>query len=119
MKHYRLSHLTDTREGHFLSSIVAKDYINKGRMSFKGPGERTHSGHIHVHDEPEVFVILQGRGRMEVNGMPSPVEVGDILIVEPGENHHLASDEEDPCIILWLHMDKERHIDQLPRSAGS
>jgi mannose-6-phosphate isomerase-like protein (cupin superfamily) len=118
----RLNQLPDVREGHFLKGLIPGDYICAGAMSYKAPGFRTHSGegpaghdeHIHP-DEAEVFVILQGKAIMELNGERHPMVTGDVFIVEPGENHHLVSDVADPCINLWLHAGPTRHADQLPK----
>ena len=87
-------------------------------MGFKRPGERTHShdgpGGIdhHVHEDSEVFVILQGGGVMELDGERHPVTTGDVLVVEPGEDHHLVADERDPCVGLYLHAGPKRHPKQ-------
>jgi len=115
MKRYRLKDLADVKEGHFLQGILPGDYICRGGMGYKKPGERTHSndgpGGIdrHVHeDDREVFVILQGKGAFEVDGTLHPVTTGDIIVAEPGEDHHLISDLDDPCINLWLHAGPER-----------
>lgn len=119
MKRYRLNQLPDVREGHFLSGLLPGRYISRGTMSYKKPGVRTHShdgpGGLdrHVHDDCEAFVILQGKAVMEVDGQRIPLVTGDVLIVEPGEDHHLISDTEDPCINLWLHAGPERHPDQV------
>jgi quercetin dioxygenase-like cupin family protein len=53
---------------------------------------------------------------MEIDGITYPLVPGDVLIVEPGEDHHLVSDAFDPCINLWLHAGPERHPaqDELP-----
>ncbi len=118
MKRYRLSELEDAREGHFLRGIVPGEYICKGGMGYKKPGQRTHShdgpggADRHVHDDSEVFVILQGRGEMEIDGVRHPFVTGDVFVVEPGEDHHLVSDAEDPCVNLWLHAGAHRHPDQ-------
>jgi quercetin dioxygenase-like cupin family protein len=29
---------------------------------------------------------------------------GDILIIEPGENHHLISDGDVPLVFTWMHL---------------
>ena len=31
--------------------------------------------------------------------------MGDIVLIEPGEEHHLLADEEDPIVNLWLHAE--------------
>ena len=119
MKMLRLSDLPDNREGHFLQGVVPGDYLYLGGLGFKQPGFRTHTDdgpggidqHIHE-DECEVFIILQGKARMEVDGVEHPMTTGDICIVEAGEDHHLISDEDDPCVNIWLHAGNRRHPDQ-------
>jgi quercetin dioxygenase-like cupin family protein len=34
---------------------------------------------------------------------------GDIVVVEPGEVHHPAVDEDGPSVVLWLRAGSERH----------
>jgi len=119
MKRCRLSDLRDIREGHFLQGIVPEPHLCAGGMGFKAPGSRTHTGdgpgssdrHVHegVH---EVFVILQGKAVMELDGARYPLVTGDVFVVEPGEDHHLVSDEHDPCVNLWLEAGRERHRNQ-------
>jgi mannose-6-phosphate isomerase-like protein (cupin superfamily) len=119
VKRFRLKDLHDVREGHFLAGILPGRYLSKGGLGFKKPGERTHShdgvggsdGHVHE-DDCEVFVILQGKAVMELDDARIALTTGDVLVVEPGENHHLVSDERDPCVNLWLHAGKERHGNQ-------
>jgi len=116
MKRLRLNQLPDNREGHFLKGVVDGEYLSKGTMSPKPPGFRTHSEGVHVHDSEEIFIILQGKGHMELNGELHPCTVGDVLIVEPGEDHHLISSEEDPLLInLWLHVGSEPHPEHLKK----
>lgn len=117
----RLNQLPDVREGHFMRGLIPGQYINRGAMSYKAPGVRTHTHDgpegrdYHVHeDDVEVFVLLQGKAQMELNGEMHPMVTGDLFIVEPGEEHHLISDREDPCINLWFHAGAERHPDQRP-----
>jgi mannose-6-phosphate isomerase-like protein (cupin superfamily) len=116
MKRYRFADLKDIRDGHFLKGIVPGDFIHVGGLGFKKPGERSHAaeGHAHVHDDCEVFVILQGKGEMEINGRRHPVTTGDIIVVEPGEDHHLIADLDDPCINLWCHAGPGRHGEASP-----
>ena len=115
MKLLRLNQLPDNREGHFMRGLIPGEYINKGTMGYKKPGVVTHAEEpVHVHDDAEVFVILQGKARMEMDHETIDLTVGDILIVEPGENHHLISDEDDPCVNLWFHTGPERSPQQSP-----
>lgn len=119
MKRYRLSELADIREGHFLRDVLPGAYLCMGGMGFKPGGLRTHSHdgpdnsdkHVHA-DDREAFVILQGKARMEIDGEYHDLVTGDICVIEPGEDHHLISDDEDPCVNLWLHAGEERHREQ-------
>ncbi len=114
MKRYRLNQLPDTRQGHFLSGIVPGKYINKGAMSYKTPGFVTHADEpAHIHDDAEVFVILQGKAKMQMDHEVIELVTGDVLVVEPGENHHLIADEHDPCINLWVRAGGERNPQQI------
>ena len=118
MKRMRISELPDSRGGHFLSGVVPGEFLRTGGLSFKPPRFRTHDHDgpggtdLHVHDGHEVFLILQGRAVMEVDGERHALESGDVMIIEPGEDHHLVADGEDPCVNVWLEPADHRHPDQ-------
>jgi len=112
MHRYRIADL-----GHLVGERIAEDlvpgaFIEHGGLSFHPGSFCTHAGEQHAHQTHEVFVILQGRGRMEVNGMPAEVSAGDVIVIEPGEEHHLVSDAGHPIVDLWFHCADERHPDQ-------
>jgi quercetin dioxygenase-like cupin family protein len=115
MKRYRINDLPGPAEGHVFSGILGGAYINRGGLTFKAPGERTHTADgpdgsdRHVHDDCEAFVILQGKATMEIDGQAHALDAGDICLVEPGEDHHLISDLAEPCVSLWLHAGPERN----------
>ena len=96
-------------------------HLCAGGMGFKKPGQRMHAfegpggSDCHVHDDHEGFAILQGKAEMEVNGRRYPLVTGDIVIIEPGEDHHLISDVRDPCVNLWFHAGPDKHPDQEDR----
>jgi len=118
MKLLRLSELPDNETGHFLRGVVPGDYLSGGGLSFKAPGVRTHTDNgpggrdRHVHDDAEVFIILQGKAQMEVDGQTHDLTTGDVCVIEPGEDHHLISDVDEPCVNLWLHAGERPHPDQ-------
>jgi len=121
----RLNQLPDVREGHFLKGLIAGEYLCQGILSYKPPGLRTHTDDgaggrdWHMHEDSEVFIILQGKAMMELNGEMHPMVTGDVLVVEPGEDHHLISDVNDPCVNLWLHAGPERHPGQIGAAGTS
>jgi len=119
----RLKDLPDNREGHFLKGVIPGEYLCMGGLGYKKPNQRSHDvgckcsncdgkgRHVHEGDR-EVFILLQGKAVMELNGELHPMVTGDVVICEPGEDHHLVADSDDPCINLWLHAGDERHKDQ-------
>ncbi|MBN1865791.1 cupin domain-containing protein [Candidatus Sumerlaeota bacterium] len=117
MRILRLKDLPDNESGHFLAGVVPGEFLYRGAITYKKPNERTHTkpgdADYHVHEDSEVFIILQGKARMELNGAMYPLKTGDIFVVEPGEDHHLISDAEEPCVSLWCHAGPNRHKDQL------
>ena len=47
------------------------------------------------HTEDEVYVVTGGRGRIEIDGEPYPVERGDVVFVEREVEHRFVDVEED------------------------
>lgn len=119
MKKYRLEDLQVKGRGHVLQGILPGEYISSGGLSFAKPGDRSHSfdgpdgSDYHVHHDCEAFVLLQGTGQLEIDKVFHPVGAGDVIVVEPGENHHLISSVEDPLVVIWCHAGTQRHPSQL------
>lgn len=115
-------HLTDLHinaEGHILQDILPGSYLSTGGLAFTKPGERSHTHDgpegrdYHVHSDREAFLILQGKGSMEIDGSHYPVQAGDVVIVEPGEDHHLHSSIDEPIVTLWCHAGPARNKNQI------
>lgn len=78
-----------------------------GFRIYPEPGFRTHDNEPgpHVHTTHEIFCILQGTGGVEVDGsVVDRFEAGDVVVFEPGEDHHLISDGTVPLVFTWMHM---------------
>ena len=124
MKQLRLSDLDCEGSYHVLKNVIPGDYLSRGGLSFKKPSDRSHDvdcpcpacdgkgRHIHT-DDAEVFIILQGKARMEVDGATHDLVAGDVIVCEPGEDHHLVSDENDPCVNIFLHAADTPHANQV------
>lgn len=57
----------------------------------------------HYHKEcTEVYYILEGRGKMELNGNVVEVSPGTIVYIEPGTTHRLWSDEGVRTIVFGV-----------------
>jgi mannose-6-phosphate isomerase-like protein (cupin superfamily) len=79
--------------------------ITGGGLYLFQPGETAHPEARHVHDADEVFIFCQGRGVIPIDGVDYPVQTGDVVIVEAGEDHHTRSSEEDPLVAAWYLME--------------
>jgi mannose-6-phosphate isomerase-like protein (cupin superfamily) len=118
VKKYRLDQVEISRAGQFLAGIMQGRYIYRGGVGFHKPGERIHTNDgpegkdWHVHDDEEAFVVLQGKLEMEIDGKKHPLSTGDIVVVEPGEDHHPVIDKDDPSVLLWFHAGPERNGQQ-------
>jgi mannose-6-phosphate isomerase-like protein (cupin superfamily) len=88
-----------------LASAVPGHRVGTGGVALLTPGERSYPGERHVHDFPEAFVILAGRGEIEIAGTATGIAAGDVLVVAPGEDHHLVSSVEHPLVTVWLHLE--------------
>ena len=114
MKKFRLSDLNPSGAEHILTGIIPGTYLSRGGIGFKAPSQRSHDvgctchacdgrgRHVHA-DECEVFLILQGKGKMQVDDETHDLRAGDVVVCEPGEDHHLLADKEDPCVNITLH----------------
>lgn len=100
MKKMNLSELkyTDSR---LLPAELGDGKIVEGGIYIFKPGETAHPEAIHTHDVPEIFIFLQGKGALPINGKEYPIKTGEVCIVEPGEDHHLRSSVEDPLVTAW------------------
>ena len=105
MKHLHLSSLryTDSR---LLPDILGDRKITHGGVYVFKPGEIAHPEPRHVHDTEEVFIFIQGKGVIPIDGVEYPVKTGDVVIVDAGEDHHTRSSEDDPLVAAWYLMEK-------------
>lgn len=93
----------------YTGSRLLPDYLGDKKISHGGvyvfkPGETAHPEARHVHDTDEVFIFIQGRGVIPIDGVDYPVQTGDIVIVEAGEDHHTRSSVDDPLVAAWYVM---------------
>ncbi|MFQ6132349.1 MAG: cupin domain-containing protein [Armatimonadota bacterium] len=108
MKRFRLANLTETGGAHAFADLTEGKRITHGGLHVYEGAETPHTDY-HVHDCEEVFVILQGRATLPMGPFDDPDEVhqletGDVVIIEPGEDHHLTGVAEDPPAVLWFEV---------------
>ncbi|UCC69717.1 MAG: cupin domain-containing protein [Armatimonadota bacterium] len=112
MKRYRLSELPACAGRHVFSGIVEGAYIwQEAAVEFRGPGEKVPWG---VHDDEEIYVILQGKAHVQLDSGVEHLSAGDVMMIAPGECHEFVSDEDEPCVQMYLHCGPEPH----PRQAA-
>jgi quercetin dioxygenase-like cupin family protein len=87
-------------------ALLGDARITGGGVYVFKPGEIAHPESRHVHDVNEVFIFVQGKGVIPVDGVDYPVETGDVVIVEPGEDHHTRSSVDDPLVAAWYLMEE-------------
>ena len=89
-----------------LPEYLGDSAITGGGIYVFKPGETAHPEATHFHDVHEVFIFIQGSGVIPVDGVEHPVKTGDVVVVEPGEDHHTRSSVDDPLVAAWYVMDK-------------
>ncbi|MBN2544308.1 MAG: cupin domain-containing protein [Spirochaetes bacterium] len=114
MKKLRLKDLHDINDNHIFKDLLPGKFIYKGGLSFGKPGSRSHSNDgpngkdYHIHQDHELFLVVQGKGKLELDKNSIDIITGDIIVIEPEEDHHLISDMEDPLIVLYCHASDEK-----------
>jgi mannose-6-phosphate isomerase-like protein (cupin superfamily) len=53
------------------------------------------------HSDDEVYVVLEGRGTLEVEGQAFPVSEGDALFVEAGADHRFTGYESLSVLVIF------------------
>lgn len=87
-----------------LPDLLGDATITGGGLFIFKPGEIAHPEAVHVHEVNEVFIIVQGKGILPIDGIDYPIEAGDVVIVEAGEDHHTRSSVNDPLVAAWYLM---------------
>lgn len=100
----RLSDIQCT-ESRLLPEQLGNARIAAGGVYVFKPGETAHPEARHVHDVDEVFIFVQGRGVIPIDDVDYPIQTGDVVIVEAGEDHHTRSSVEDPLVAAWYLME--------------
>jgi mannose-6-phosphate isomerase-like protein (cupin superfamily) len=119
MKMFKANQLSGRCAAHVFEEVIPGQFFCQGGLAFSAPGERSHTNdgpggrdcHVHAEDQ-EVFFLIQGAGEIEIKGDRTPVRAGDIIVIEPGEDHHLISSTDNPLVVLWGHAGNQRHKNQ-------
>ena len=89
-----------------MPDLVGDADISHGGVYVFEPGETAHPEPRHVHDTDEVFIFIQGKGVLPIDGVGYAVQTGDVVVVQAGEDHHTRSSVDDPLVAAWYVMRK-------------
>ena len=91
---------------HLLADVLGDANVAGGGVYLFKPGETAHPEARHAHEVDEVFIVLQGRGVIPIDGVEHDLQAGDIVIVHAGEDHHTRGSVEQPLSVAWYVMDR-------------
>ena len=94
------------RNGRLFPEELGDAGVRSGGVYVFKPGETAHPEARHVHDVDEVFIFVQGKGVIPIDGVEYPIAAGDVVIVHKGEDHHTRSSVEAPLVAAWYVMDR-------------
>lgn len=58
---------------------------------------------LHAHPNEEIYVILEGKGKMRVGAEEKVVEAVCAIYIEPQEEHLLQNTEDDELIMIFVY----------------
>lgn len=96
-------HPTDSR---LMPDLLGQKRITGGGVYVFKPGETAHPEPRHVHDVDEVFIFIQGKGVLPIDGVDHQVKTGDVIVVEAGEDHHTRSSVDEPLVAAWYLLEQ-------------
>ena len=56
----------------------------------------------HEHPNEEVYLVLEGKGTIEIDGKVEPIEAGEAVYVPPGKPHELANPRENTHNMVFI-----------------
>jgi mannose-6-phosphate isomerase-like protein (cupin superfamily) len=84
------------------AAVAPGHHVDTGGVAVVAAGERSPR---HSHTTPEIFLVLEGYGAVEVDGISTDIGAGDVLVIDAGEDHHLVSSRHRPLVTVWLHLE--------------
>ena len=62
----------------------------------------------HTHkDMSEVFFVVEGAGVFYIDNTPIDATVGDCVLIEPGEQHHIKNAAKEPLVLLYFGIEHQ------------
>lgn len=101
-KDYRILESAHGGEGKLISKeILSEEFkTNLNFLHYTVLPPKTSIGlHLHI-DTEEVYIVLEGKGNMQINDMFRDVEKGDVILVNQGDKHGLTNNSDGDIAIL-------------------
>jgi len=81
------------------SALVTASGHSLAEISIRPGGSS--AGHRHVHSE-ETYYILQGKGRLVIDGKAHRLRPGVACLIKPGEHHRLFNESDEELVLLAI-----------------
>ncbi|WP_443938027.1 cupin domain-containing protein [Pedobacter sp. MW01-1-1] len=60
----------------------------------------------HLQKEDEIYYVLDGKGKMQMNGKTFEVKPGDAILTRPGSSHGIAPNPDNDLTIIIVYQKK-------------
>ncbi len=58
---------------------------------------------LHTHTNEEIYVMIQGSGRMRIEGEEERVQAVSAIYIDPNAEHMLQNTESEPLIMIFIY----------------
>ena|SRR5690242_12725194 len=82
-----------------LAGIPSGNAVNQSLAEATVPPGGATIAHFHRRSE-EIYMFMDGTGRMRLGDEERPVRAGDCVVISPGVAHKLWADEQQPLVLL-------------------
>ncbi|MFC1653865.1 cupin domain-containing protein [Patescibacteria group bacterium] len=111
MKHINISDLPDIPTSHnknMLKKVIAKrgdipHMPQIGRVTIKSGDVAENHSHPDMY---EVFYIEKGQGNLKLDGKDKTFKAGEVLIIEPGEEHEFSNNSKEDVVMYYFEIEE-------------
>ena len=103
LNRFAKAHATPAHNGTILAGPVLPQGMAAPFDAAWGYLENHASMEAHQHPTAEIYIVISGRGRVQVDSEWQPVGPGDVIEIPPDTMHTMACDDEGPFLwaVLW------------------
>lgn len=100
-----MRHLEISSEGGF--RVVAGTDRSQAATMVLDPGESTGGPNNHHEDSDQWLYVQSGAGVAVVDGEERELGAGELVLIEPGENHEIRNDGDEPLVTVNVYAPPE------------